>query len=84
MFIDILHSYLGLAALSLMKEPGLKTVDPVMCISLGAREYLDQLSFAANANSAQKSKMSHHDDEGEFVVEDKVYDKYRYMSISGG
>jgi geranylgeranyl transferase type-1 subunit beta len=30
---DLYHSYLGLATLAMMKEPGLKEVDPVLCAS---------------------------------------------------
>lgn len=38
---DIYHSYLGLATLALMKEPGLKEVDPVLPgISVEAKEKL--------------------------------------------
>ncbi|KAI9781410.1 MAG: hypothetical protein M1839_006004 [Geoglossum umbratile] len=37
---DILHSYLGLAALSIMEEPGLLSLDPTMCITVRARNYL--------------------------------------------
>lgn len=38
MIIDILHSYLGLAALSIMGEPGLKKIDSALCISVEAKE----------------------------------------------
>ena len=41
-FPDILHSYLGLAALSIMKEPGLKSLDSTLCISVAAFEHLEQ------------------------------------------
>jgi geranylgeranyl transferase type-1 subunit beta len=30
---DIYHSYLGLAALAVMKEPGLKELDSALCVS---------------------------------------------------
>ena len=36
--IDILHSYLGLAALSIMGEPGLKKIDSALCISADAKK----------------------------------------------
>jgi geranylgeranyl transferase type-1 subunit beta len=39
---DLYHSYLGLAALAMMKEPGLKDVDPVLCMSVQAREKLEK------------------------------------------
>lgn len=38
---DILHSYLGLAALATMREPELKSLDAMLCISVGAREGLE-------------------------------------------
>ena len=36
--IDLLHSYLGLAALSIMGEPGLKKIDSALCISVDTKE----------------------------------------------
>ena len=38
---DLLHSYLGLAALSTMREPDLKDVDSTLCISVDAKEWLE-------------------------------------------
>lgn len=38
---DILHSYLGLAALATMREPELKRLDAALCVSVGAREGLE-------------------------------------------
>jgi len=35
---DIMHSYLGLAALACMREPDLKSIDPALCFSVSARE----------------------------------------------
>lgn len=35
---DIMHSYLGLAALACMRDPELKRIDPALCFSVGARE----------------------------------------------
>jgi len=40
---DIYHSYLGLAALATMKEPGLKEFDPVLCISKQQRKNIDRM-----------------------------------------
>ena len=40
---DIYHSNLGLAALSTMKEPGLKALDPALCISVEQRAKIDRL-----------------------------------------
>ena len=40
--IDILHSYLGLATLATMREPGLKSLDSTLCISIAAREIFEQ------------------------------------------
>ena len=36
--VDIMHSYLGLAALAAMREPQLKSFDPALCLSVCARE----------------------------------------------
>ncbi|TVY60808.1 Geranylgeranyl transferase type-1 subunit beta, partial [Lachnellula suecica] len=44
---DIYHSYLGLAALSVMKEPGLKPLDSVLCISKEQKEVMVQQRQAA-------------------------------------
>lgn len=41
LWVDIYHSYLGLAALATMKEPGLKDFDPELCISIQARENIN-------------------------------------------
>lgn len=38
MSLDLMHSYLGLCALAIMGEPGLKRIDSAMCISLEVRE----------------------------------------------
>ena len=35
---DILHSCLGLAALATMRDPDLRTIDPMLCVSVRARE----------------------------------------------
>ena len=40
---DVMHSSFGLAALSLMGEPGLKALDPEFCISRDARKRLDSI-----------------------------------------
>lgn len=39
---DLLHSYLGLAALASMHDPDLKSIDPTLCISVSAREHLEK------------------------------------------
>ncbi|KAL3417867.1 prenyltransferase and squalene oxidase [Phlyctema vagabunda] len=41
---DIYHSYLGLAALATVKESTLKDFDPVLCISVQARDRIGQTS----------------------------------------
>jgi len=45
--IDIYHSYLGLAALATMKEPGIKQLDSVLCISAEQKERIGRLRQAA-------------------------------------
>ena len=37
---DILHSYMALASLSIMGEPGLKPIDPLLCMSRAAKARL--------------------------------------------
>ncbi|CZS94562.1 related to geranylgeranyltransferase beta subunit [Rhynchosporium agropyri] len=44
---DIYHSYLGLAALAIMKESGLKSLDPALCISMQQKETIEQFRKAA-------------------------------------
>jgi len=39
---DIYHSYLGLAALAVMEEPGINSLDPVLCISTQQKEIIDE------------------------------------------
>ncbi|KAI5820804.1 terpenoid cyclases/protein prenyltransferase alpha-alpha toroid [Pyronema omphalodes] len=45
---DILHSFLGLAALALMREEGLNSLDPALCISMQAKERLMELDWWKN------------------------------------
>lgn len=45
--IDIYHSYLALAILATMNEPGLKPLDAALCISIQQKEKLEQLRKAA-------------------------------------
>ncbi|KAK5104811.1 geranylgeranyl transferase type-1 subunit beta, partial [Cryomyces antarcticus] len=42
---DIYHSYLGLAALALMREPALKPLDAIMCVSVAARRGAEGLRW---------------------------------------
>lgn len=44
---DILHSYLGLAALAAMREAELRSIDPMLCMSVSAREGLESAAVAA-------------------------------------
>jgi geranylgeranyl transferase type-1 subunit beta len=46
-FTDIYHSYLGLAALAIMKEPGIKPLDSALCVSMQQKEIIGQLREAA-------------------------------------
>lgn len=43
---DILHSYLGLAALSILDDPYLRPIDPTLCISIRAKENFEENSRA--------------------------------------
>ena len=45
MFSDILHAFLGLAALSLMGEEKVEPMDPSFCMSLRARENLRRVPW---------------------------------------
>ncbi|KAF4637117.1 hypothetical protein G7Y89_g955 [Cudoniella acicularis] len=44
---DIYHSYLGLAALAVLKEPGIKPLDSAICISKQQRERISTLRATA-------------------------------------
>ncbi|KAM3065920.1 geranylgeranyl transferase type-1 subunit beta [Clarireedia jacksonii] len=44
---DIYHSYLALAILAAMKEPGLKELDSALCISVEAKKNMEELRRAA-------------------------------------
>ncbi|KAH7417241.1 terpenoid cyclases/protein prenyltransferase alpha-alpha toroid [Cadophora sp. MPI-SDFR-AT-0126] len=44
---DIYHSYLGLAALAVMKEPDIKPLDPVLCISTQQKEIIEDFRRSA-------------------------------------
>jgi geranylgeranyl transferase type-1 subunit beta len=39
---DIYHSYLGVATLAMMNEPGVKPLDPVLCVSAELRDTLQE------------------------------------------
>ncbi|MCJ1405034.1 hypothetical protein MMC11_008260 [Xylographa trunciseda] len=69
---DILHSYLGLAALAAMKEPGLRSIDPTLCISVSAREHLESLPWR------QGSHTDPQDDQ------DEVQKKLACITLLGG
>lgn len=47
MLTDIYHSYLGLATLAIMKEPGIKPLDSALCVSVEQKEIINQLRDAA-------------------------------------
>jgi geranylgeranyl transferase type-1 subunit beta len=47
MLLDIYHSYLGLAALAIMKEPGLKPFDSALCVGAQQKEMIELLREAA-------------------------------------
>ncbi|KAH0543503.1 hypothetical protein FGG08_002171 [Glutinoglossum americanum] len=66
---DILHSYLGLAALSTMEEPGLSILDPTMCITVRARSHLVELPWWQGETKLSKAEIG---------------DPDSYMAISGG
>ena len=70
LYPDILHSYLGLAALAVMKEPGLKSLDPTLCISVSAREHLESLPWRRKPPA--------------FQGVDGIEQKMGIMSIYGG
>ncbi len=42
---DIYHSYLGLAALALLKDPSVKPIIPSVCFSQDAARFLESLSW---------------------------------------
>jgi len=46
---DILHSFMGLASLALMREEGLNRLDPTLCISMQAKERLMSMDWWRDA-----------------------------------
>ncbi|CAZ85033.1 unnamed protein product [Tuber melanosporum] len=46
---DILHSFMGLASLALMREEGLNRLDPTLCISMQAKERLVNMGWWRDA-----------------------------------
>lgn len=42
---DVMHSYLGLAALSLFGEAEIKSIDPALCLSKNALANLHRVSW---------------------------------------
>ncbi|OCK83935.1 geranylgeranyl transferase type I beta subunit [Lepidopterella palustris CBS 459.81] len=42
---DLYHSYLGLATMAILDEPGLKSFDAPLCMSNDARKHLESLSW---------------------------------------
>ncbi|KAK0119105.1 hypothetical protein ONS95_007969 [Cadophora gregata] len=56
---DIYHSYLGLAALSIMKEPGLKPLDPVLCVSTEQRETIEDFRSRVRVSTRAYWKHGH-------------------------
>ncbi|PWW72017.1 terpenoid cyclases/Protein prenyltransferase [Tuber magnatum] len=46
---DILHSFMGLASLALMREEGLNRLDPTLCISMQAKERLVNMDWWRDA-----------------------------------
>ena len=93
---DIYHSYLGLAALALHHEPGLKEFDPALCITKDAKQYLESLPWRKAArNSASDppntsfSSATSGSSNGTMpsTASSELADvdrKYSYMVISGG
>jgi len=53
---DIYHSYLGLATLAILKEPGLKPVDPAICISIQARQNIEKQIASIDAHISKTEK----------------------------
>jgi geranylgeranyl transferase type-1 subunit beta len=47
MLSDIYHSYLGLAALAIMKEPGVKSFDSALCVGAKQKEIIERLRDVA-------------------------------------
>jgi geranylgeranyl transferase type-1 subunit beta len=44
-----MHSFLGLAALALVREEGLNRLDAMLCISMQAKERLMEMDWWKNA-----------------------------------
>ena len=79
-WIDIMHSYLGLAALAIMKEPGLKSLDPTLCISLSAREHLESLPWRKGGGREEEEEGAR---EG-YTMKEFREEAHSHMSVTGG
>ena len=53
---DVMHSYLGLAALAAMKHPGLRSIDMRLCMSVSAREHFEQNTALGRGELGQVAK----------------------------
>lgn len=78
---DLYHSYLGLAALSLLNEPSLKAIDAAMCISQDACRHLESLSWRRKIIGADSTPAGPGQPNG--VSATTLLDT-SYMAVSGG
>lgn len=78
---DLYHSYLGLAAVSLLDEPSLKPIDPAMCVSKGACKHLESLSWRREIVGAGQSEAVSARSDGASAT---APIDASYMAISGG
>jgi len=53
---DIYHSYLGLATLAILQEPGLERLDPAICISIQARRNIEKQIASLDAHNGKTEK----------------------------
>ena len=49
-FPDVMHSFLGLAALSLVKEEGLAELDPALCMTVRAKKRIMEMDWWKQSN----------------------------------
>ncbi|KAI9693657.1 MAG: hypothetical protein M1822_002928 [Bathelium mastoideum] len=93
---DIYHSYLGLAALALHRDSGLKEFDPALCLTKETRYHLESLPWRKavlsgapdSLNTSFSSTTSDSTEETSLSRESSdmsnLDTKYSYLRISGG
>ncbi|EON65055.1 hypothetical protein W97_04290 [Coniosporium apollinis CBS 100218] len=77
---DVYHSYLGLAALALVDEPGVKPISPTLCVSKDALRHLEGLPWRRKVEAGDAASAQARGTDTLAVREGAVEGKYAAMS----